>query len=152
MIAEILLDAVLGQEPGEDARAASLRAAHRRGAACGAGERARTRPGRLGPERSLTLTEAVLERQGFEPERTAPAELLLLNCPFHQLAARSAQLVCGINHAYLDGLLTGLEAHGVEAVLAPHPGRCCVEFRPTGRPREAAQSADAGARESDPPG
>jgi predicted ArsR family transcriptional regulator len=129
ILAEILVDAVLTEEPGEDARSAALRTARRRGEELGAAERARTRPGRLGPERSLTLSEAVLEQHGFEPHREAPTELRLLNCPFHPLATRSPELVCGINHAFLDGFLTGLEAAGIDAVLAPRPSRCCVELR-----------------------
>ncbi|MEU9015348.1 transcriptional regulator [Streptomyces sp. NPDC048479] len=129
VLAEILVDAVLSEEPGEDARSAALRTARHRGEELGAAERARSRPGRLGPERSLTLSEAMLEQHGFEPHREAPTELRLLNCPFHPLAARSPELVCGINHAFLDGFLTGLEATGIDAVLAPRPGRCCVELR-----------------------
>ncbi|SNT57502.1 Predicted transcriptional regulator, ArsR family [Asanoa hainanensis] len=129
LIAEILLDAVLAQRPGEQSRAAALRTAHERGESLGAAERARVRPGRLGPERSLTLSEAMLERAGFEPDRAAPTAVRLLNCPFHQLVERSTELVCGINHAYLCGFLSGLEATGVEAVLAPRPGQCCVELR-----------------------
>jgi len=129
LIAEILLDAVLTPLPGEEARAAALRTARERGESLGAAERARTRPGRLGPERSLTLSEAMLERTGFEPSRTGPTEMRLLNCPFHQLVARSTELVCGLNHAYLCGFLSGLETTGVEAVLAPRPGQCCVELR-----------------------
>lgn len=129
LIAEILLDAVLTHEAGEDARAAALRMAHQRGAELGARERDRVRPGRLGPERSLTLTEATLERSGFEPRRTTPSELRLLNCPFHQLAQREPELVCGMNHAYVSGFLAGLETTGVDAVLAPRPGECCVELR-----------------------
>jgi hypothetical protein len=27
------------------------------------------------------------------------------------------------------GFLAGLQAAGIDAVLAPHPGRCCVELR-----------------------
>jgi len=135
VIAEILLDAVLDQQPGEGARSAALRTAHERGRDLGAAERARARPGRLGAERGLTLAEAVLEQQGYEPDRAEPTALRLLNCPFHPLAARSPDLVCGINHAYLSGLLTGLEATCVDAVLAPRPGQCCVELRaaPGGR-------------------
>lgn len=129
VLAEILVDAVLGQEPGEDARAAALRTARQRGEELGAATRARRRPGRLGPERSVSLSEAVLEEHGFEPDRRAPTELQLLNCPFHPLAARSPELVCGINHAFLGGFLTGLRTAGIEAVLAPRPGRCCVELR-----------------------
>ncbi|GGW23231.1 helix-turn-helix transcriptional regulator [Streptomyces xantholiticus] len=129
VLAEILMDAVLSQEPGEDARAAALRTARQRGEELGAAARARSRPGRLGPERSVSLGEAVLEEHGFEPDRLGPTELQLRNCPFHPLAARSPELVCGINHAYLGGFLTGLRTAGIEAVLAPRPGRCCVELR-----------------------
>ncbi|GAA2432204.1 transcriptional regulator [Streptomyces macrosporus] len=137
VLAEILIDAVVDHEPGEDPRSAALRTARHRGEELGAATRARNRPGRLGPERSLTLTESVLEQHGFEPDRQAPTELRLLNCPFHPLAARSPELVCGINHAFLDGFLTGLQAAGIDAVLAPSPGRCCVELR--------AASGDRGA-------
>jgi predicted ArsR family transcriptional regulator len=129
MIAEILIDAVLDRNQSEDAQSAALRAARHRGEELGAATRAGSRPGRLGPERSLTLAETILEQHGFEPDRQAPAELRLLNCPFHPLAARSPELVCGINHAFLGGFLTGLRAAGINAVLAPRPGRCCVELR-----------------------
>lgn len=129
VLAEILLDAVLAQRPGEDARAAALRTAREHGRALGAAERERTRPGRLGPERSLGAGEPLLAEYGFEPERYAPTGIRLLNCPFHQLAARSTELVCGLNHAFLGGVLDGLGATGVAAVLAPCPGRCCVELR-----------------------
>ncbi|NWF27370.1 transcriptional regulator [Streptomyces sp. PKU-EA00015] len=129
VLAEILIDAVLEQEQGEDALSSALRTARRRGEELGAATRASSRPGRLGPERSLTLSESVLEEHGFEPDRQAPTEVRLLNCPFHPLATRSPELVCGINHAFLGGFLTGLQAAGIDAVLAPHPGRCCVELR-----------------------
>jgi predicted ArsR family transcriptional regulator len=152
VLAEILIDAVLTEEPGEDARSAALRTARERGEELGAATRARTRPGRLGPERSLTLSEAMLEQHGFEPHREAPTELWLLNCPFHPLAARSPELVCGINHAFLDGFLTGLEAAGIDAVLAPRPGRCCVELRAASgghhAPDPAAESAGICAKEN----
>jgi predicted ArsR family transcriptional regulator len=74
----------------------------------------------------------VWEEYGFEPERRAPTEVRLLNCPFHPLAARSPELVCSINHAFFDGFLVGLRASGIDAVLDPHPGRCCVELRAAG--------------------
>jgi predicted ArsR family transcriptional regulator len=129
VLAEILMDAVLGRQPGEDARTAALRTARTRGEELGAATRADSRPGRLGPERSVTLAEAVLEQRGFEPDRPTPTDLWLLNCPFHPLAARSPELVCAINHAFLCGFLAGLRTNGIEAVLAPRPGRCCVELR-----------------------
>ncbi|MGW6781688.1 helix-turn-helix transcriptional regulator [Streptomyces sp. NPDC054987] len=132
VLAEILIDAVLDREQGEDAQDAALRTARHRGEVLGSATRTSSRPGRLGPERSLTLSESVLEEYGFEPDRQAPTEVRLLNCPFQSLAARSPELVCPINHAFLDGFLTGLQASGIDAVLAPHPGRCCVELRAAG--------------------
>jgi predicted ArsR family transcriptional regulator len=53
----------------------------------------------------------------------------LRDCPFHPIAAKAPELVCGTNQAFLAGLLTGLQAPGVEAVLAPGEGDCCVELR-----------------------
>lgn len=50
------------------------------------------------------------------------------NCPFHPLAGRTPQLVCGINHAFLTGFLDALGAFTVTAVLAPRAGECCVEL------------------------
>ncbi|WP_432093046.1 helix-turn-helix transcriptional regulator [Streptomyces sp. bgisy100] len=155
VIAEILMDAVLDQQQSENAQSAALRTARHRGEELGAATRTSGRPGRLGPERSLTLSESVLEKHGFEPDRQASTELRLLNCPFRPLATRSPELVCGINHAFLDGFLTGLQAGGIDAVLAPHPGRCCVELRAAGGSAGMATRAkvqEARARAAEDPG
>ncbi|MEC3953771.1 helix-turn-helix domain-containing protein [Nocardia sp. CDC153] len=130
VLAEILLGAVLTEGTGETARDAAHRVAADRGQELGAATRAQLRPGRLGTERALTLLQAVLAEQGFEPARAASDCIRLRNCPFHPLAAAEPELVCGLNRAYLAGVLTGLEADTVDAVLAPEPGRCCVELRP----------------------
>lgn len=132
VIAEILIDAVMTEQNQEGARAAALRTARHHGHDIGSAERARVRPGRLGPERSVNAVEPVLERYGYEPDRPAPTALRLLNCPFHRLAARSTDVVCGINHAFLGGVLDGLQTTGIDAVLTPHPDRCCVEIREAG--------------------
>jgi len=102
--------------------------ARERGRSAGAEARAQTRPGRLGPERALTLAQSVLESCGYEPARTGPRQLLLRNCPFARLADRSRELVCGINHAFCCGLVAGLDAAAVEARLEPAEGLCCVRF------------------------
>jgi predicted ArsR family transcriptional regulator len=115
LIAEILADAV-ADDPA-DAEHGAERHARRRGHAIGAALRA---------EHGADLIGA-LARLGFEPERTAD-RVLLHNCPFHALATRHTGLVCGLNHAFLTGLVAGLPATGVQARLAPHPGRCCVEL------------------------
>ncbi|MFD8492324.1 helix-turn-helix transcriptional regulator [Amycolatopsis sp. NPDC059657] len=128
VLADILLDAVLTEREGETARDAALRCAYARGSALGEAERERLRTGRLGAERALTVAAGILQRAGFEPAREAPTCVRLRNCPFHPMAAKAPGLVCGINQAFLSGLLGALEAPA-EAVLSPRPGECCVELR-----------------------
>jgi predicted ArsR family transcriptional regulator len=141
LLAGILLDAVPADSAGKNARQASVRAAaRRRGRAIGAAERDRLRPGRLGAERALGIAEALLGGHGFEPARPAPAELELRNCPFHPLAASEPELVCGINHAFIAGMLDGLDAGVLDAQLCPQAGKCCVRLRaapPQGEPAAA---------------
>ncbi|WP_112247640.1 helix-turn-helix transcriptional regulator [Kribbella monticola] len=69
----------------------------------------------------------VLERQGFEPRQDGP-DILLGNCPFHQLASEHPQLVCGMNLQLMEGLLDGLGDADREALLAPSAGHCCVRL------------------------
>ncbi|MBV9921255.1 MAG: transcriptional regulator [Pseudonocardia sp.] len=138
LLAEILLSAVLADDAQhsdegrqhERAGGAALRVATERGHRIGRAEQQRLRPGRLGVERALTLTTALLNRHGFEPVREANGCVRLHSCPFHPLAATARELVCGINHRFLAGVLDGLgAAPAVCAVLDPAAGRCCVELR-----------------------
>lgn len=132
VLAAILVDAVASAAPGEPARDAALREAGRHGSAAGAAERERSRPGRLGTERGLTLTSTVLARHGFEPNRETPVCLRLRNCPFQPLAGRAPDLVCGMTDRFLSGVVEGLEVPGVStARVSPRDGGCCVELRGT---------------------
>src|SRR5438874_859590 len=88
-------------------RRSRRRVAREHGQHLGQVEREQTRPGRLGAERALTLAQSVLERHGFEPWRSTATCVRLHNCPFHPLAARAPDLVCGINQAFLSGFLDG---------------------------------------------
>jgi predicted ArsR family transcriptional regulator len=128
LLADLLLDAVLTERAGENATQAAMRAAEQRGRRVGEAARHETRPGRLGAERGLTVCERLLDGYGYEPVRETPTRLRLRNCPFHPLAAKAPDLVCGMNHAFLSGCLEGLEVNGVQAVLAPEPGECCVRL------------------------
>ena len=130
LLASILVEAVTTERPDERAEGAALRVAHERGTALGAAERARLRGGRVGAERALAASQELLARQGFEPFREEGA-VRLRNCPFQPLAGMAPTLVCGLNRAYLGGLVEGLDAAGrVTAELSPRPGECCVELRP----------------------
>ncbi|TQM32028.1 helix-turn-helix transcriptional regulator [Nocardia bhagyanarayanae] len=131
VLAEILMDAVLGEGADETARDAAMRVAGRRGADIGRAERDRVKPGRLSTERALTLVHSLLGEYGFEPSRESPSCVRLRNCPFHPLAQTAPELVCGLNHAFLSGVLTGLEAASVRAALVPRAGECCVELHST---------------------
>ncbi|TDW86583.1 putative ArsR family transcriptional regulator [Kribbella sp. VKM Ac-2566] len=131
LLAEILLDGALSDEPVSPLESAR-RAAFRRGERLGEQERARSRPGRLSAERALTLSEATLSGAGFEPVRPRPGCVRLRSCPFHPLAEAQPEAVCGFNHAFVSGLLSGLEANTVEAVLDPDGGECCVEITAAG--------------------
>ncbi|HEY2195468.1 MAG TPA: transcriptional regulator [Actinomycetospora sp.] len=116
------------REAREDAESAVAAIARRRGRDLGAAERERTRPGRLGAERGLTVAAGLLTTLGFEPRRGRPTELSLRNCPFHPHAATAPALVCALNHALITGVLEGLRADTVTATLAPRPGECCVRL------------------------
>jgi len=132
LLADILVQAVLEESQHGSARAAAVQAAHRRGFREGGHVRERLHPGRLGAERALTITTEVLGEHGFEPDRTTQGCVRLRNCPFHPLAQQAPDLVCGLNHAFMGGLIEGLHAETVEAVLAPTAGECCVELHATG--------------------
>jgi predicted ArsR family transcriptional regulator len=131
VLASILIGAVLTERSDESAQQATMRVAHERGRSIAEAERAQLRSGRLGAERALTLSESLLKRHGYEPDRISPSCVQLRNCPFHPITRQSPQLVCGLNHAFLSGVLDGLDAPTVEAVLEPRTGECCVELRST---------------------
>jgi predicted ArsR family transcriptional regulator len=114
LIAEILADAVV--EDPTHAQQAALRISHRRGRDLGKQLR----------ETGMELTAALADL-GFEPHRQN-GRVLLRNCPFHVLATRQSALVCTLNHAFLTGLVDGLDATEVQPRLAPRAGACCVEF------------------------
>jgi len=131
LLADLLLQAVLTEGDDETATQAAVRTAGQRGRELGEAQREATRPGRIGAERGLTACERMLDQYGFEPVRETATQLRLRNCPFHPLAAKAPDLVCGMNHAFVTGYLEAMHISGVEAVLAPRPGECCVEVCPT---------------------
>lgn len=129
MLADILTQGLLAEEQHGSAKAAAAWVAHERGLAAGAAVRDRIRPGRLGAERALTLAEGILASCGFDPARNGPDCLRLRNCPFHPIAASAPELICELNLAFMTGVIAGLQAHTVEALLSPAANECCVELR-----------------------
>jgi predicted ArsR family transcriptional regulator len=67
-----------------------------------------------------------LSESGYEPSEDSDGALVLRNCPFHRLADRYTDLVCGINLQLVRGVAVGCGDDMHTAVLDPGPGRCCV--------------------------
>lgn len=100
---------------GADVRATLRDLAHRAGRELATGER--------------TLRSA-LEDQGFEPIDDGD-DVVFGNCPFQALAQRHTDLVCGLNHALVEGMAEVFPGAG-EAVVEPGAGRCCIRLPGTG--------------------
>jgi len=124
LLAELLatgIDAAKGKDPRREV-AKAARAFGR-----GLGAEARARAGRrAGREAALRSTVAVLDAYGFAPAKEPGGSVRLRNCPFDALARGHQDLVCGMNLAFMEGILGGLDATGVSAKRDPRPGLCCV--------------------------
>jgi predicted ArsR family transcriptional regulator len=81
------------------------------------------------PTDPLDATLPVLNSCGYEPFREPDGTIRMRNCPFHALANEHRGLVCGMNHALMQGFVDGLQAPELEAALEPRPGMCCVALR-----------------------
>ncbi|HEX2056992.1 MAG TPA: transcriptional regulator [Actinomycetota bacterium] len=128
VVGEILVEA-LASESGGSPREAARSIAFDKGRAIGEDVKARLRLRPPGSARALTVAEETLSEYGFEPYQDETGVVSLRNCPFHTLAQRAPELVCGLNREFVDGLLRGLGNETVEAALEPTPGRCCVKLR-----------------------
>jgi len=163
-LAAHLLAQAVAADSGGASRAALRDAARQFGESAGAGQRAAAREaadaprvrgdaGRGGAGRSggdaargggdTERLAAALRAHGFEPWSGADGSVVLRNCPFHQLAVRHRDIVCGMNLALIEGLVTGLRAEGMRPELDPRPGQCCVVIL-AGRP--LAGTSTTGAR------
>lgn len=129
LLADLLLQTVLADSADsdvEDRRDTATRTAREHGLALGAAQPAPA--GSRDGSAALSMCSAVLETLGYEPVAESAGTVRLLNCPFHPLAAKAPDLVCGMNQAFLAGYLDGMRVAGVEAVLDPSPGECCVRL------------------------
>ncbi|MGZ4590642.1 MAG: helix-turn-helix transcriptional regulator [Actinomycetes bacterium] len=115
---------------GADVVESLHQAAAQHGAAMGEQARGRIGP-RAGRELRLTATCETLAEYGYEPRRTDDT-VVMANCPFHALAEQHTELVCGMNLALVDAVVTRLGDDGLAARLDPAANRCCVVIA-TGR-------------------
>lgn len=75
----------------------------------------------------LDAVVEVLTGLAYEP-RVVEGEVCLANCPFDRLAAEHTDLVCGMNLAFVEGVLDGLAVTSLQPRLDPRPGLCCVRI------------------------
>lgn len=87
--------------------------------------------GRAAGSASATGEEAsfleVLAEEGYEP-RVEGDTVHLDNCPFDALARSHTELVCGLNHSFVQGVADGVGCPALDPRLDPEPGRCCVKI------------------------
>jgi predicted ArsR family transcriptional regulator len=69
-----------------------------------------------------------LRRLGYEPYRSRDG-IRMRNCPFHAVAEEYPPVICGMSHAFLDGVLEGCGSAELAATIDPRPGDCCVVIR-----------------------
>jgi len=100
-----------------------------------AGAAARRRLGRGQGRKRLrdALLEALAER-GYRPSEAA-GEIRLGNCHFAALVDDHRPLVCGMNLALVEGLISGLRHPHLTARLDPAPDLCCVAISPAVEPQ-----------------
>jgi predicted ArsR family transcriptional regulator len=124
----LLVDSLRTQSPADEPIDHALATAKKAGEAMGEQARQERRLRPPGADRTLAVAAEVLSEQGFEPSRQGD-EVVLRNCPFHELSQHAPQLICGMNQAFIEGLVRGLGNDSVQASLEPEPGRCCVKLR-----------------------
>lgn len=114
---------------GDEVRDRAHELAYRRGFEAGEEYKAESHLRRPGRERTMGAAVEVLRELGFEPHLGAEGEMILRNCPFDALSEREPALVCGVNEAFVRGVLDGLGGRGVTAALDRGAARCCIVLR-----------------------
>ena len=128
LVGRLLVDAIRTESPSDEPRAHAFETAREAGMNLGEKVRREERLRPPGNERTLAVASNVLSDHGFEPARKGD-EVILRNCPFHELSRYAPDVVCGMNQAFIEGLLRGLGNETVDAALEPKPGQCCVTLR-----------------------
>lgn len=100
---------------------------------------AKLRRSRSRRAKAQAVVEDVLADRGYEPFRDEQGATRLRNCPFDRLADAHRDLICGMNLCLLEEAVAG--ETGLEAVLDPKPGMCCVAMLPTPPPRKRLPAA-----------
>ena len=80
---------------------------------------------KLSARRQLERAATVLAEYGYEPAVTS-RQATLRNCPFDALSRDYRPVVCPMNRAMIDGLISGLGIDGITTEEQQRAGQCCV--------------------------
>jgi len=133
----ILVKAIEREAPGERASTTVQRVAREYGEQIGSAERERRHLSPPGAERAMSVATEVLATCGYEPY-TDEGCVRLRSCPFHALAEQSRDLVCGLNHELIQGIVSGLGNETLDVSLVPLPDECCVQLCPPSGARQSS--------------
>ena len=89
--------------------------------------------------RAVELVVRILSERGYEPHRTDHA-IVMVNCPFHALAAEHTELVCRMNHSMLAAFVDAIAPGLLEASLEPAAERCCVTLTAHSRDEQMTEA------------
>ncbi|MDQ4142817.1 MAG: transcriptional regulator [Actinomycetota bacterium] len=143
LVGRLLVDSIRNESPKDGPREHAFETAREAGMSLGEKVRREERLRPPGAERALAVASQVLSDHGFEPARQGD-EVILRNCPFHELSRHAPDLVCGMNQAFIEGLIRGLGNETVDAALEPEPGQCCVKLRRRSASAEGESKSSAG--------
>jgi predicted ArsR family transcriptional regulator len=79
------------------------------------------------PDELIERFTGVLERYGYEPS-AVDSGVLLLNCPFHELAQEHRELTCSMNYQLLTAAARAAGLAESTVRLDPVAERCCVRL------------------------
>jgi predicted ArsR family transcriptional regulator len=125
LAASMMATALAGGPSGADGPDRLQEVATTAGESLGAGIRRQVRTNRARRE----AVRRELEHLGYDPQSQGSGVLSLRNCIFSELSASHRQLVCGMNAAFVRGLLQGaaLRSSQVEGRTI-EPPNCCVQI------------------------
>lgn len=141
LAAELLVSAIEeSAADGGSARDALLRTAYARGQTEARTQREAARQADALPAAADAGFEEFLAAEGYRPEADGGGGLVLLNCPFHRVAAGHTEVVCAMNGAFLAGAAggCGIDPDRVQALAiedlrsqgAARPAQCCARIGP----------------------
>ena len=122
LAASMMATALSGEYSEADGAGSLQEVATAVGESLGADIRSRTKGARR------EAVQRKLEQLGFEPQSQESGDLSLRNCIFSELSMSHRELVCGMNAAFVRGLLGGARLRSLDVERQSVQSSCCVRI------------------------